>query len=242
MSFKDTVTIALNRSNDEAVSLIKMLRSEKRKVNHFVSQIKKLTFNEVFTGCSLILLTTLGFIVSASGVYISTNSLLLESGGLGSAGVFIVSLLALISCCLTLKLLVSKFAYQIHDHFLVRAYTLNVKSLYKGLNSKILNHVEHQTNVKLGINSELMYIETEKYEDSFNVITSNMLKGLKSKDSKRFLRFYIYDRSHITNSYTQVLYIFSSTLTIYTYFLHNSNKLTTKDLLDISFKSICINK
>lgn len=247
MTFKDIVTLAFNHSNVEAKALIKMLKVEKKKVQLFTSQIKKITFNEVFIACSQLILIALGLVIGLSGVYLSGDTLMSMSmiDGLriiAVVGILIVSAAAVILSSISFKLVAYKIRLQFHDHLLVRAYTKKVKEHYIGLNNTILSHVEQVSGATPGLNSDLMYKEAEKYEEQINELTSGMLKGLVDVNSKKYLRFYIYDRSHITNPYTQVLYIYSSTLTIYSHFLHNSKNMKVKDLLDISIKSICINK
>lgn len=241
MSFKDIVTVAFKQKNSEAKSLIKMHRSEKKKVDTYTSRLKKITFNELFITFSFITITAIGLIIGTYGVYLSINTLLSVDGQLIHFGTLLVSLLALIFSLLTVKLLVVRFRRQLHDHVVMKGYIANVKALHKRLNKNILDHITQQNKKNLGINDRFMYEESEEYEGEINKHTSELLLGLKSKDSKKHLRVYIYNRSHITNHFTQVLYIHSTTLTVYSHFLHNSKKMTTKDLLDISFKSICIN-
>lgn len=242
MTFKDFVTLTFSRQNEEAKSLIKMLKTEEQKVHSFISNIKKITFNEVFISCSKILLISFGLIVGFFGVYLSVSSLFtlneaaVSFRALTLLLVLVVSVMATFLSAISIRMAVLKIKLQLRDHINVRGYTKNIKNEYVEFNNKVLNHLEEQSKIAPGLNQDLMFIESEVYEDKLNELTSKMLKGLVGVDSKKYIRFYIYDRSHITNRYTQVLYIHASTLTIYSHFLHNSNILEIKDLLDISFK------
>jgi len=150
-------------------------------------------------------------------------------------------LISAILCAVTAFKLFKKAKIDWKEHQSSKRYAKAITKEYQSLNNLILEQIKQDKTGSYWLNSKEILSITEQYEDNINENTKDYLVSFTQDTTKKYVRFYIYNNSHISNGYTNVLHIHSTTLTIYSHCLSYSDSLSVKDLLAISVKSICIN-
>lgn len=247
MIFKDAVTPPFSRGKREHKFLAKMLKSEKDKIKLYTKSLRKITFNELLIRATLILVVVFALSFCIFGVYLSLNGLFSKDVHLGMIGIIgdssriILCTISAILCAVTAFKLFKKAKIDWKEHQSSKRYAKAITKEYQSLNNLILEQIKQDKTGSYWLNSKEILSITEQYEDNINENTKDYLVSFTQDTTKKYVRFYIYNNSHISNGYTNVLHIHSTTLTIYSHCLSYSDSLSVKDLLDISVKSICIN-
>lgn len=247
MTFKDTVTSPFRRGKREHKFLAKMLKSEKYKIKIYTKSLIKITFNELLIRSTLILVVFFAMSFCIFGVYLSLIGLFSKGVHLGLIDIvgdisrIVLCTISAILCVVTAFKLVKKAKIDWKEHQSSKRYGKAITKEYQSLINLILEQIKQDKTGSYWLNSKEILSISDQYEDNINEITKDYLVSFTQDATKKYVRFYIYNNSHISNGYTNVLHIHSTTLTIYSHCLSYSDVLSVKDLLDISFKSVCIN-
>ena len=227
---------------NEKKQLRKMFKSECKKVSSLTSNLKKITFNEILISCSYLFIVAIGVWIGVVGSVLSIGSLFSAAWLTTNVGAFqaililILSILTLIGCWRIALIIWLKIKVQVQDHKNVLNYGKLIEKQYSVLNGLIRKDIQENTRERPTLSNESIFRISQSHEAAINEMTHSLLRSIKNTNTKKYMRFYLYEKSYVSNQYTQVLYISSSTLTIYSHFLKNSKKINLKDLLDFSFK------
>lgn len=245
MTFKRNVAIPFSKTNTERKLLAKMLKAEKAKIKLYTKNVEKITFNELLIRASLILSTAFGLSFCIFGIHISLYGLLSKNINLVSSisdiCIFVLCTISAILCVFTGLKLSKKVKTDWKEYQSSKQYSKAITKEYQSLNTLMLEQIKLDKTGSCWLQSKEILGITTQYEENIHEITKNYLVSFTQETTKKYVRFYIYNNSHVSNGYTNVLHIHSTTLTIYSHCLSYSERLSVKDLLDISFKSICIN-
>lgn len=247
MTFKCNVTSPFSKKNSEQKFLAKMLKSEKIKIKLYTKSLKKITFNELLTRATLILITAFGLSFCIFGIYLSLFGLFSKNiyldlvSSIGDISIIGLCSISAILCVITGLKLSNKVKIDWKEHQSSKQYSKAIAKEYLSLNTLMLEQIKLDKTGSCWLQSKEILNITIQYEEKIHEITKDYLASFTQETTKKYVRFYIYNNSHVSNGYTNVLHIHSTTLTIYSHCLSYSNNLSVEDLLDISVKSICIN-
>ncbi|HCA5183665.1 TPA: hypothetical protein MW242_003304 [Acinetobacter baumannii] len=244
MTFKESIISVLKGEKSDSQKLSKMLSQERFKITHFSRNLRKITFNELLISLTLLVLLLSCSITISYGVGISFIALF----GVGPASTQIGTFTALsmtlllcatlLFCAKTFKVLLLRFKTNRSDHRVMNNYTLKLKKTYQSFDHELLETFK-SSNFKNQLKGGDIHIRdlTDRYETNVSDQIESLFNNLKDNNTKKYIRHYIYKDSHVSNDLTQVLYIHSTTLSIYSYFLEKCDLLPIKDISNNSIKS-----